>query len=80
MTARAATPLADILTALEDAGQVLAFDPLRPHGEMRARGTIGGLMAISRGRAVLLRVRRVIICLASRLFLAVVRVFSQAAG
>ena len=46
MSARAATPLADILTALEDAGQVLAFDPpLRPDGEVRARGTIGGLMA-----------------------------------
>ena len=46
MTARAATPLADIVTALDDAGQVLAFDPpLRPSGEMRARGTIGGLMA-----------------------------------
>ena len=38
MSARAATPLADILTALEDAGQVLAFDPpLRPDGEVRAR-------------------------------------------
>ena len=36
MFARAATPLADILTALEDAGQVLAFD--LPFGRMARCG------------------------------------------
>ncbi|MGC6485432.1 MAG: FAD-binding protein [Candidatus Puniceispirillales bacterium] len=50
MTAHAATPLADILAALDDAGQILAFDP--PHGGegvAGAHGSIGGIIATNQG-------------------------------
>ena len=46
LIAKAATPLRDILKTLDDAGQMLAFDPPLGHinpGE--ALGTIGGVMA-----------------------------------
>ncbi len=46
LIARAATPMKDILKTLDDAGQMLAFDPplnARSHDE--AKGTLGGMIA-----------------------------------
>ena len=46
LSAKAATPLADILKALDEAGQMLAFDP--PLGASKhkdAKGTLGGIIA-----------------------------------
>ena len=46
LIAKAATPLSDILKTLDDAGQMLAFDP--PLGALNpeeAKGTLGGVMA-----------------------------------
>jgi len=46
LMARAATPLAEILTTLDAAGQMLAFDPpLGADAIDQARGTIGGVLA-----------------------------------
>lgn len=46
MTAKAATPLSEILTTLDDAGQMLAFDPVLNASTLAAAtGTIGGVMA-----------------------------------
>lgn len=50
MTARAATPLVDILAELEKAGQVLAFDPpMNGEGGQPAQGSIGGIIATNQG-------------------------------
>jgi glycolate oxidase FAD binding subunit len=46
MIAKAATPLKDILKALDDAGQMLAFDPpLGARSHDKAQGTLGGIIA-----------------------------------
>ncbi|MCE2517683.1 MAG: FAD-binding protein [Alphaproteobacteria bacterium] len=46
LMAKAATPLSEILKALDDAGQMLAFDPqLGAMTHEAAQGTIGGVMA-----------------------------------
>lgn len=46
LIAKSATPLAVILKALDDAGQMLAFDPpLGATGHKDAKGTLGGVIA-----------------------------------
>ncbi|MCW8916304.1 MAG: glycolate oxidase subunit GlcE [Magnetovibrio sp.] len=46
MTARAGTPIADIQAALDEAGQMMAFEPWQPKGLYRTEGgTIGGMFA-----------------------------------
>ncbi|XDZ64821.1 FAD-binding protein [Alphaproteobacteria bacterium LSUCC0684] len=46
LMAKAATPLAEILKTLDDAGQMLAFDPpLGAETIDQAKGTIGGILA-----------------------------------
>ncbi len=47
MAVKAATPLSDIVKTLDEAGQMLAFDP--PFGSIDGdiRGTIGGVMAVN---------------------------------